>query len=149
MIPTNARSFVHVTMVIFDTKDEAQTRRAYDTSKLLVREAAKHGYGEYRAHLDFMDLASEQYSFNNHAYRRFVETIEAPRSIRTGSSRRASRGSGRRRCAGGDSQLNASLTGREADPDQAIAAGEEFFACARIVHVRRGSGDRARGTKSR
>src|SRR3954469_19944141 len=52
LIPSNARSFVHVTMVIFDTKDEAQTKRAYDTSKLLVREAAKSGYGEYRAHLD-------------------------------------------------------------------------------------------------
>ena len=61
LIPINARSFIHVTMVIFDTKDEAQSRRAYDTSKLLVREAAKHGYGEYRAHLDFMDLATEQY----------------------------------------------------------------------------------------
>ena len=33
-----------------------ETRRAYDTSKLLVQEAAKAGYGEYRAHLDFMDL---------------------------------------------------------------------------------------------
>jgi 4-cresol dehydrogenase (hydroxylating) len=63
-------------MVIFDTKDESQTRRAYDTAKLLVREAAKHGYGEYRAHLDFMDLASEQYSFGDHAYRRFTETIK-------------------------------------------------------------------------
>ena len=76
LIPINARSFIHVTMVIFDTKDEAQTRRAYDTTKLLVREAAKEGYGEYRAHLDFMDLAAEQYSFNNHAYRRFAETIK-------------------------------------------------------------------------
>jgi 4-cresol dehydrogenase (hydroxylating) len=76
LIPTNSRSFIHVTMVIFDTKDEAQTRRAYDTSKLLVSEAAKYGYGEYRAHLDFMDLAQKQYSFNKHAYRRFVETIK-------------------------------------------------------------------------
>jgi 4-cresol dehydrogenase (hydroxylating) flavoprotein subunit len=76
LIPTNARSFIHVTMVIFDTKNEAQVRRAYDTSKLLVREAAKFGYGEYRAHLDFMDLAQEQYSFGDHAYRRFVETIK-------------------------------------------------------------------------
>ena len=40
------------------------------------REAAKQGYGEYRAHLDFMDLAAEQYSFNDHAYRRFCETIK-------------------------------------------------------------------------
>jgi len=76
MIPTNARSFVHVTLVIFDTANEAQARAAYDTSKLLVREAAKQGYGEYRAHLDFMDLAADQYSFNDHAYRRFNETIK-------------------------------------------------------------------------
>jgi 4-cresol dehydrogenase (hydroxylating) len=76
LIPTNARSFVHVTMVIFDLKDEVQSRRAYDTAKLLVRQAAKEGYGEYRAHLDFMDLAQEQYSFGRHAYRRFTETIK-------------------------------------------------------------------------
>jgi len=76
LIPINARSFIHVPMAIFDTKDEAQSRRAYDTSKLLVQEAAKHGYGEYRAHLDFMDLATDQYSFNDHAYRRFAETIK-------------------------------------------------------------------------
>jgi 4-cresol dehydrogenase (hydroxylating) flavoprotein subunit len=76
LIPTNARSFIHVTLVIFDTKDEAQARRAYETSKLLVREAAKLGYGEYRAHLDFMDLAAEQYSWNDHAYMRFCETIK-------------------------------------------------------------------------
>ena len=41
-----------------------------------MREAAKQGYGEYRAHLDFMDVAAEQYSFNDHAYRRFTETIK-------------------------------------------------------------------------
>ena len=76
LIPTNGRSFVHVTLVIFDTQNEAQARGAYDTCKLLVREAAKQGYGEYRAHLDFMDLAAEQYSFNDHAYRRFNETIK-------------------------------------------------------------------------
>jgi 4-cresol dehydrogenase (hydroxylating) flavoprotein subunit len=76
LLPVNARSFIHITLVIFDTKDEAQSRRAYDTSKLLVREAAKQGYGEYRAHLDFMDLAAEQYSWGDHAYRRFTETIK-------------------------------------------------------------------------
>ena len=69
-------SYIHITMLLFDTKDEAQCRRAYDTSKLLVREAAKHGYGEYRAHLDFMDVAADQYSFGDHAYRRFCQTIK-------------------------------------------------------------------------
>jgi 4-cresol dehydrogenase (hydroxylating) len=72
----NARSFIDVVMVTFDTKDEAQARRSYETARLLVREAGKEGYGEYRAHLDFMDLASEQYSFNDHVYRRFCETIK-------------------------------------------------------------------------
>jgi 4-cresol dehydrogenase (hydroxylating) flavoprotein subunit len=76
LIPINARSFIHVTLIIFDTKDEAQTRAAYDVAKRLVRDAAKLGYGEYRAHLDFMDLAAEQYSWNDHAYRRFCETIK-------------------------------------------------------------------------
>jgi 4-cresol dehydrogenase (hydroxylating) flavoprotein subunit len=76
LLPINARSFIHITMVIFDTKNEEQVRGAYETCKLLVREAGEQGYGEYRAHLDFMDLAAEQYSFNNHAYRRFTETIK-------------------------------------------------------------------------
>ena len=82
-------------MIIFDTKNEPQARRAYDTARLLVTEAAKQGYGEYRAHLDFMDIAAEQYSFNDHAYRRFTETHQGRARSRTASSRRASRGSGR------------------------------------------------------
>ncbi len=76
LMPLSNRSFVHVTMVIFDTKNESQSRAAYDVARRLVREAANRGYGEYRAHLDFMDLAAEQYSFNDHAYRRFNETIK-------------------------------------------------------------------------
>jgi 4-cresol dehydrogenase (hydroxylating) len=75
-IAINARSFINVVMIIFDTKNEPQSRAAYDVAKRLVVEAAKHGYGEYRAHLDFMDLAAAQYSFNDHAYRRFTETIK-------------------------------------------------------------------------
>jgi 4-cresol dehydrogenase (hydroxylating) flavoprotein subunit len=76
LIPINARSFIHVTLIIFDTKNEAQTAAAYDVAKRLVRDAAKLGYGEYRAHLDFMDLAAEQYSWNDHAHMRFNETIK-------------------------------------------------------------------------
>ncbi len=76
LLAIGARSFVNVVMVIFDTKDEVQMRRSYDTAQLLVEEAAKEGYGEYRAHLDFMDIASDQYSFGDHAYKRFCETIK-------------------------------------------------------------------------
>ena len=66
-IPLSARSIVHVTLIIFDTENEGQTRAAYDVSRRLVVEAGKLGYGEYRAHLDFMDLAVDQYRFNDHA----------------------------------------------------------------------------------
>ena len=76
MLPINARSFAHITLIIFDTKNEPQARAAYDVARRLVRDAAKLGYGEYRAHLDFMDLASDQYSWNDHAYRRFCETLK-------------------------------------------------------------------------
>jgi 4-cresol dehydrogenase (hydroxylating) flavoprotein subunit len=76
MLPTNARSFAHITLVIFDTKNEAQVASAYDVCTRLVTEAAKQGYGEYRAHLNFMDLAAEQYGWGDHAYRRFCETIK-------------------------------------------------------------------------
>jgi 4-cresol dehydrogenase (hydroxylating) flavoprotein subunit len=40
-----------------------------------VPDAAKLGYGECRAHLDFMDLAADRYSWGEHAYRRFCETL--------------------------------------------------------------------------
>jgi 4-cresol dehydrogenase (hydroxylating) flavoprotein subunit len=76
MLPINARSFAHITLIIFDTKNEAQARAAYDVARRLVRDAAKLGYGEYRAHLDFMDLAQDQYSWGDHAYRRFCERIK-------------------------------------------------------------------------
>jgi 4-cresol dehydrogenase (hydroxylating) len=72
----NGRSFAHITMLIFDTKNEEQTATAYRLASKLVVEAGKLGYGEYRAHLDFMDLAAEQYGFGDHAQRRFNERIK-------------------------------------------------------------------------
>ncbi|MEA2178784.1 MAG: 4-cresol dehydrogenase (hydroxylating) flavoprotein subunit [Solirubrobacteraceae bacterium] len=76
LIPINARSMIHVTMVIFDTASVEQSEKAYAACRRAVTAAAKEGYGEYRAHLDFMDLATEQYSFGDHAQRRFNETIK-------------------------------------------------------------------------
>jgi len=76
LLPINARSLIHITMLMFDTADEAGTRTAYELARKLVVEAAPHGYGEYRAHVDFMDAAAAQYSFGDHAYRRFCETLK-------------------------------------------------------------------------
>ena len=76
IFPINDRSAIVVSSISFDTRDEKQVRAAVDTAKMLVSEVGALGYGEYRAHLDFMDLAADQYSFNDHAYRRFVERIK-------------------------------------------------------------------------
>jgi len=76
IVPINARSFAHVTLILFDLKDRAQSEQAYALARKLVVEAGRRGYGEYRAHIDFMDLAAEQYSFGDHAQRRFNETIK-------------------------------------------------------------------------
>jgi 4-cresol dehydrogenase (hydroxylating) len=76
IVPINGRSFAHVTLILFDLKDREQSEQAYALARRLVVEAGRLGYGEYRAHIDFMDLAAEQYAFGDHAQRRFNETIK-------------------------------------------------------------------------
>ena len=75
-IMINARSFIHVFGCIFDASDEEGSRLAYESTRVLIEEAARAGYGEYRAHLDNMDLVQGTYSFGDNAYRRFVERIK-------------------------------------------------------------------------
>jgi 4-cresol dehydrogenase (hydroxylating) len=70
------RAMIHVCLVVFDTKDERQARAAYEVCKSLVEPAARLGYGEYRAHLDFMDSVAAQYNFNAHAATRVHQQIK-------------------------------------------------------------------------
>ncbi|MCP9955573.1 FAD-binding oxidoreductase [Actinomadura madurae] len=70
------RSAIYVSGSNFGFDDEDQARLVYETMKKLVSEAGKRGYGNYRAHLSVMDVAAEQFSFNDHAYMRFVEKIK-------------------------------------------------------------------------
>jgi 4-cresol dehydrogenase (hydroxylating) flavoprotein subunit len=76
ILAINGRSAAVVAAFMFDRTNADMTRKAFDVAKELVRDLGEQGYGEYRAHLDFMDIASDQYSFNDHAYRRFVEKIK-------------------------------------------------------------------------
>jgi 4-cresol dehydrogenase (hydroxylating) len=72
----NDRSLIIVVELDLVMGDEAQVRAAYDSLRQMVEHFGKLGFAEYRAHLDIMDIASEQLSFNDHAYRRFVEKIK-------------------------------------------------------------------------
>jgi 4-cresol dehydrogenase (hydroxylating) flavoprotein subunit len=44
--------------------------------RVLISDAHAAGYGQYRAHLAYMDLAAAQYDFNNGAQLRLAETIK-------------------------------------------------------------------------
>jgi len=76
IFPTNDRSAMIVSAMSFDRNNEEQVKATFDTVKQLIVELGEQGYGEYRAHLDAMDLASDVYSFGDHAYRRFTDAIK-------------------------------------------------------------------------
>ncbi|QBE49063.1 FAD-binding oxidoreductase [Leucobacter triazinivorans] len=76
IFPTNDRSAMIVSSLSFDRRDPQHVQDTFDTVRLLIDEIAELGYGEYRAHIDVMDRAAAQYSFGDHAYRRFVESVK-------------------------------------------------------------------------
>ena len=53
-----------------------ENKKSREVFKRLVQVAAEHGWGEYRTHIAFMDTVSNVYSYNNHALRRFHETLK-------------------------------------------------------------------------
>jgi 4-cresol dehydrogenase (hydroxylating) len=70
------RHLYSVMMILYDKRNEEHRVQANKLCEGLVVEAARLGFGEYRAHVAYMDLIGEQYDFNNHALRRFVETLK-------------------------------------------------------------------------
>ncbi|MFV0319225.1 MAG: FAD-binding oxidoreductase [Microbacterium sp.] len=76
IIVVNERSACSVAGITFNIDDAEATEDAYRAIRELVTAAGRIGFGEYRAHLQFMDLAQEQYGWGDHAYRRFVEKIK-------------------------------------------------------------------------
>ncbi|MGD9606756.1 MAG: FAD-binding oxidoreductase [Leucobacter sp.] len=76
LLVTGDRSAVMVAGMQYDVTNTEQVRATFDFARRFVVELGELGYGEYRAHMYFMDLAQAQYSFGDHAYRRFVEKIK-------------------------------------------------------------------------
>jgi 4-cresol dehydrogenase (hydroxylating) len=74
---TNDRT-AHIISAMFYLKDDPGHMAAtIGTATDLLLEMSSRGYMEYRAHLDFMDLAQAQLAFGDHAYRRFAEAIKS------------------------------------------------------------------------
>jgi 4-cresol dehydrogenase (hydroxylating) len=59
----------------FDASPEGKARMNDGLLKLLAT-AGEHGWGEYRAGPYFQDAVANEYSFNDHALRRFNETLK-------------------------------------------------------------------------
>ena len=57
-------------------RDVERNRMMRELYRRLIKEAAARGWGEYRTHTTFMGDISNTYSFNDHALRRFHETIK-------------------------------------------------------------------------
>jgi FAD/FMN-containing dehydrogenase len=58
------------------TRDPAANRKMRENYRALVKISAANGWGEYRAAPAFMDDIADSFSFNDHALRRFQETIK-------------------------------------------------------------------------
>ncbi|KAF2031735.1 FAD-linked oxidase-like protein [Setomelanomma holmii] len=70
------RHVIFVNMFTFD-KTNAEHRRAVQAIfDNLFEEGRKRGYSKYRSHVRAMDRVASLYNFNDHAYRRFVESIK-------------------------------------------------------------------------
>jgi 4-cresol dehydrogenase (hydroxylating) len=70
------RSAVVIAGIRYDKTDEAVARSAFELGRRIVSALGRLGYGDSRPHLENMDLAADLHSFNEHAYRRFVERIK-------------------------------------------------------------------------
>ena len=70
------RDMHHVTVVVYDKNDPDEIRRMDELFNVLVDEAAKAGYGEYRTHIRYMDRIAGTYNWNNGSLWRMHETIK-------------------------------------------------------------------------
>ena len=70
------RAFVFIMgLSVYRTNIE-QNRKTRELVKHLIQVAADHGWGEYRTPPAFQQQVTDVYSYNNHALRRFHETLK-------------------------------------------------------------------------
>ena len=70
------RYVINVNQVLFNKDDPDMMARVGKFFRALVADATEKRYGEYRTHIDYMDLVAGTYDFNDHALRRANESIK-------------------------------------------------------------------------
>jgi 4-cresol dehydrogenase (hydroxylating) flavoprotein subunit len=76
MLNCGLRSLIINAVTIFDRDNKDECERGVKLYKQLAIDGADMGFGDYRAHISFMDDAAEMYRFNNHALRRLNERVK-------------------------------------------------------------------------
>ncbi|PGH15931.1 hypothetical protein AJ79_02098 [Helicocarpus griseus UAMH5409] len=70
------RHLTHINMIYFDRQCATNKENANKLFVQLVHDARKAGYGEYRAHVEHMDLVAQQYDYRGGALMRLNERIK-------------------------------------------------------------------------
>ena len=70
------RSALHISPIVFDTRDEQATRAGYAAYNAMVQDLAKAGYPVYRTNIQSMDVVADQFDFGDHAQRRLNERLK-------------------------------------------------------------------------
>ena len=70
------RSLTNVNQILYNKDDPAMMGRVDGMFRELVADASAHRYGEYRTHIDYMDLVADCYDFNDHALRRLNTRVK-------------------------------------------------------------------------
>jgi 4-cresol dehydrogenase (hydroxylating) len=70
------RHMLNVNAVLLNLDDPQFMKRVDPFLRTLIADARQHGYGEYRAHIDYMDTVADCYDYNNHALRRLNERVK-------------------------------------------------------------------------
>jgi 4-cresol dehydrogenase (hydroxylating) flavoprotein subunit len=70
------RSLVNVNQLLYNKDDADMMSRVDAMFRALVADASAHRYGEYRTHIEYMDLVAGSYDFNRHALCRLNERVK-------------------------------------------------------------------------
>jgi 4-cresol dehydrogenase (hydroxylating) len=71
------RSLVNVNQLLYDKDNAGMMSRVDAMFRALVADANAHHYGEYRTHIDYMDLVADSYDFNDRALLRLNNKVKA------------------------------------------------------------------------
>jgi 4-cresol dehydrogenase (hydroxylating) flavoprotein subunit len=70
------RSALHISTSIFDTRDQAATRAAYDAYASMAIALARAGFPVYRTNIQHMDLIADLFDWGDHVQRRLNEQLK-------------------------------------------------------------------------